>query len=133
MAKNNIKETQSFVFGQDNVFDKTYDQLTKELGIRAQVKLHYPTIAEAAKIKAEVSRLFEGTPQDYFTSALYEMIVSFSVIDEGTKVWAVKETDEGIEKELIEDYFSVDGHPNLNLVRLVLEDFTEWQGRFTYA
>lgn len=131
-TENHVEETNNLIFGQKNVFEKDYSEKTKPLGLSIKVKLRYPTISETAKIKAEMSRMFEGTQQDFLTSILYETLLMFKYVDEGTKVWAVRETEEGIEKELIKDYFSVDGYANFNVLRMIFEDFAEWQERFRY-
>ena len=107
MADNHTETTNTLLYGGKNIFEKEYTDIIKELGIKAKIKLHYPTVLEEAKIKARMSELFEGQPVDFVTSATYEMLLMLKYLDEGSKVWRITETEDGIERELIEDFLTL--------------------------
>lgn len=132
MADNHTETTNTLLYGGKNIFEKEYTDIIKELGIKAKIKLHYPTVLEEAKIKARMSELFEGQPVDFVTSATYEMLLMLKYLDEGSKVWRITETEDGIERELIEDFFDVDGYPNMSFVQIIRSDFITWRSSFRY-
>lgn len=132
MADNHTETTNTLLYGGKNIFEKEYTDIIKELGIKAKIKLHYPTVLEEAKIKARMSELFEGQPVDFVTSATYEMLLMLKYLDEGSKVWRITETEDGIERELIEDFFDVGGYPNMSFVQIIRSDFITWRSSFRY-
>lgn len=135
-----IEQIQNVIAGR-SIFEKTYTY--NDLELEVNVKLHYPTMREMARVQAETSNVFLNTEQDATTRALYETLFLLQQADEGTKVYQlVKEkvlktdeqgnqhTEEITNKVLIEDYFSLDKYARPDILFRITQDVNEWMSRF---
>jgi hypothetical protein len=119
--KVHVEETNSIIYGSE-ILDKDLTSKTKEFGIGVKLKLRYPTIRDNALIRSKAKSL---VPEDEsYLRIIYEMIVSFKYLDEGTKVWNIETGN------LIDNYFSLDGFSDFNVVSIVLDEYTKWVDKY---
>jgi len=137
---NKIEQIQNVIVGR-TIFEKTYTY--DDLELEVNVKVHFPTLRESARIQARTSDLFMNTEQNNVIRAIYETLFLLNEADEGTKVYQLtkekvlktsedgtQHTEEVVTKVLIEDYFSVDKYARPDVLIRISQDITEWLGRF---
>ena len=137
---NKIEQIQNVIAGR-SIFEKIYRY--EDLNLEVNVKVHYPSLKESARIQALTSDIFLNTTQDNVTRTIYETLFLLIEADEGTKVYQLtkqkvmrtdnegnQKPEEVEEKILLEDYFSPDKYARPEILFQVSQDINEWMGRF---
>lgn len=138
--KNKVEQIQNVIMGR-SVFEKTYT--FEELNLEIDVKLHYPSLRETAKINAYTSDVFMNTEQNPYTRLVYETLYTINEADEGTKAYQMipkkkrviddegnESVEEVVDKVELEDYFSPDKYARADILFMIGQDFNEWTSRF---
>lgn len=148
MADKTLDAIQNVISGR-SIFEKTYT--FDEINLEVDVKMHYPSLKENARVNAFTSDIFLNTEQDSVQRMIYNTLFLLNEADEGTKVYQLVpaeevETDENgnqiidakgnpklkevIKKIEKENYFSVDGYARPDVLYQIAQDVTEWMSRF---